>query len=375
VCTPADAYQTFMASEIDALCMGHYVLAKRAQPAEVRVAAASGPAAFCLDPWCCPCGRQAALERRGDALRCPVCAREYSILDGVPQLFLLHEGYGTTGDVTQQVERFHDGHVFPTYDGYESLRTLIDVCRKDPFGRMLDANLPYNARVLEVGCGSGHLANFLGIACREIVGVDISQRRVATAEAFRALYELRRVRFARMNLFAPAFRPGQFDFVVCRGVLHHTADPQAALRHLVPLLRPGGTMILSLEHAFGRAGRRLASALTGRDRTPGGTTPDGAARGLGSARRGRRPHATAYRLSEVLGWFDRTGLEFIRTVPDGAGRGAPTRGELLRPSAAGRPKGWRADVARLFGGDDTFVMVGRRPSGAAHHGPSAQEAE
>ena len=33
VCTPDDAYQTFMSSEIDALCMERTLLLKREQPA------------------------------------------------------------------------------------------------------------------------------------------------------------------------------------------------------------------------------------------------------------------------------------------------------------------------------------------------------
>ena len=74
VCSPFDAYETFMASEIDALCMGHYVLAKRDQPAEVRVAAAPGLDGYTQAPWACPCGQGPSLERTGDTLRCRSCS-------------------------------------------------------------------------------------------------------------------------------------------------------------------------------------------------------------------------------------------------------------------------------------------------------------
>jgi pyridoxal biosynthesis lyase PdxS len=35
VCSPQDAYETFMASGIDTLCIGHFVLTKSAQPSKV----------------------------------------------------------------------------------------------------------------------------------------------------------------------------------------------------------------------------------------------------------------------------------------------------------------------------------------------------
>ena len=41
VCSPKEAYDTFMASDIDVLCMGHYVLTKPAQQAFVAAAPAT----------------------------------------------------------------------------------------------------------------------------------------------------------------------------------------------------------------------------------------------------------------------------------------------------------------------------------------------
>ena len=43
VCSPRQAYETFMSSDIDLLCMGHYVLNKQRQGAMVRTAAPARP--------------------------------------------------------------------------------------------------------------------------------------------------------------------------------------------------------------------------------------------------------------------------------------------------------------------------------------------
>ncbi len=90
---------------------------------------------------------------------------------------------------------------------------------------MLDESIPYNSTVLEVGCGTGQLTNFLGISCRRVIGTDMCLNSLRLAEDFRREHGLDRVRFVQMNLFKPCFKPEQFDVVLCNGVLHHTADP------------------------------------------------------------------------------------------------------------------------------------------------------
>jgi len=46
----------------------------------------------------------------------------------------------------------------------------------------------------------------------------------------------------------------QFDLIVCTGVLHHLADPDAGLRALRSVLKPDGAMYLMVYAPYGRAG-------------------------------------------------------------------------------------------------------------------------
>jgi SAM-dependent methyltransferase len=46
----------------------------------------------------------------------------------------------------------------------------------------------------------------------------------------------------------------EFDLIVCTGVLHHLADPDAGLRALRSALKPDGAIYLMLYAPFGRAG-------------------------------------------------------------------------------------------------------------------------
>ncbi len=71
VCSPQEAYHTFMASDIDVLCLGHYVLTKKEQRCYVPADVAPRVDAQLADIWCSP-NAQGDLRVEGGRL---VCAR------------------------------------------------------------------------------------------------------------------------------------------------------------------------------------------------------------------------------------------------------------------------------------------------------------
>jgi 2-polyprenyl-3-methyl-5-hydroxy-6-metoxy-1,4-benzoquinol methylase len=106
------------------------------------------------------------------------------------------------------------------------------------------SGLPPNARVLEVGVGSGyHLAKLLGMRPDvRYTGVDISQYAIDFARRF-ALRdkEIAGITFRLANatdgLGEP---PASFDAVICGEVLEHVDDPGALLAELRRVIKPGG---------------------------------------------------------------------------------------------------------------------------------------
>jgi SAM-dependent methyltransferase len=91
------------------------------------------------------------------------------------------------------------------------------------------------ARVLEVGCGAGHLAAALGAAGHGVVALDASPERVAEARA--------RGVDARAAVF-PDFRDEPFDAVLFTHSLHHVHDIGGGVARARELLRPGGTLVV-----------------------------------------------------------------------------------------------------------------------------------
>jgi len=94
---------------------------------------------------------------------------------------------------------------------------------------------------LDAGCGFGRHAYYASHLGAEMVAVDFSQ---AVESASRNLQRLPNAHVVQANLYWLPFRPGTFDFIYSLGVLHHLPDPESGFRGLVPLLKPGGTIII-----------------------------------------------------------------------------------------------------------------------------------
>src|SRR5688572_24754644 len=78
-------------------------------------------------------------------------------------------------DVGRSVQAFYEVNPFPAFD-ITKYRSAEDVReRASPYAKMLDHQLPHTARIADIGCGTGQLANFLALRPRrEVTGVDFS---------------------------------------------------------------------------------------------------------------------------------------------------------------------------------------------------------
>jgi SAM-dependent methyltransferase len=379
--TPGDAYHTFMSSEIDALCLERSVLLKREQPAWVPPERTEDLDVL-LPQLACPAGDGGTLRvAAADAVTCDACGRRYAVDDGVPQLFWPHEPLPTGVDPTDAVKAFYEETPFPSYDDHDSLRSLIEKSRRGVYADELNRALPFNSTVLEVGCGTGQLSNFLGVSCRRVIGADMCLNSLRLAERFRREHRLARVRFVQMNLFRPCFRPGQFDVVLCNGVLHHTGDPRGGFERLVPLVKPGGFIIVGLYNRYGRmlnaVRRRLFAVSGGRgqwlDPYLRGTRLSADKRRAWFEDQYRHPHESTHTFGEVLKWFEGAGLEFIRGVPSTTGE-PDFEGGLLGASAPGTAfDHWREQIKQVITGSREggfFLMIAKKPAAHTAHPPA-----
>jgi SAM-dependent methyltransferase len=100
-------------------------------------------------------------------------------------------------------------------------------------------------RVLEIGVGLGTDFVRFARAGALATGVDLTERGVRLVRERLALEGLSGDVLVA-NAERLPFPDGQFDVVFSWGVLHHTSDPDAAIRSALRMLRPGGRLCVML---------------------------------------------------------------------------------------------------------------------------------
>jgi SAM-dependent methyltransferase len=102
-------------------------------------------------------------------------------------------------------------------------------------------------RILDAGCGSGPLSAALRDRGATVTGIDKSAGMLALAR--RRLGDGADLRVAELGSPLP-FPDGAFDDVTASLVLHYLEDWGPALAELQRVLKPGGRLIVSVDHPF-----------------------------------------------------------------------------------------------------------------------------
>ena len=105
------------------------------------------------------------------------------------------------------------------------------------------AYLAESKRILDAGCGNGRVTALLRTIApeqAEVVGIDL----VAADVARENFKDVPHTHFETRDLVGDLTGLGQFDFIYCQEVLHHTADPELGFHNLRGLLAPGGELAI-----------------------------------------------------------------------------------------------------------------------------------
>lgn len=93
--------------------------------------------------------------------------------------------------------------------------------------------------VLDAGCGPGRLARAAAQTSSHLVGLDLGDH---IDRAAQVLSGQDNVDLVQGSVLDPPFADASFDVVYSVGVLHHSPAPEAAVRALARLVRPGGRL-------------------------------------------------------------------------------------------------------------------------------------
>lgn len=110
-------------------------------------------------------------------------------------------------------------------------------------------------RLLDAGCGTGLFSQAAVERGADVTSLDVGPELL---EQVARKCESRRV---VGDVAAMPFGDGEFDIVVNTEVIEHTPDPERAVRELVRVLAPGGTLVITTPNRVWHPAVSIANAL------------------------------------------------------------------------------------------------------------------
>jgi ubiquinone/menaquinone biosynthesis C-methylase UbiE len=175
---------------------------------------------------------------RESGLGCGACGRVYPIRDGV---LIVKDALAADNQIAAD---FYDSSLWPKFRFWERFFWVTHGgerrCRD-----VILRHLPQRSklRLLDVAIGDGVYTSWLP-ATWSITGIDISTVQLANCRRNNAERDLKLVLGEAEVL---PFRDHEFDAVLSIGGFNHFHDPEAALREMVRVVRPGATIAISDE--------------------------------------------------------------------------------------------------------------------------------
>ncbi len=237
--------------------------------------------------------------------------------NGIIQLFFDN----IKDDLTFEQSEFYNDIKFPNYDDLDDIFELRKKAKRSIFFDKLNKEIPINAKVLEAGCGTGQLCNYLSNNSREIVGIDLSNNSLELANNFSINNNLKNIFFFKMDILNNFFKSKYFDVIISNGVLHHTENPYKSFVELTKLLKDDGIIVIGLYHRYGRVftfikqivfklvklliGDYLNSILNKRTKKKYAWYKD----------QYQNPKESSHTFSEMISWFQKNNIEILSSIP------------------------------------------------------------
>jgi SAM-dependent methyltransferase len=154
----------------------------------------------------------------------------------------------------EEVRRFWDAHPLfaeecryaPGEKGYFELLTSVRLAElSGSLDRIFTDGVEPTRDVLDAGCGPGFWVRQFCERGANVSACDLSQVAVQLTKRHLELFGLR-ADLRQGNAEALPYESESFDHVNCQGVIHHTPDTRQCIREFHRVLRPGGTLSVSV---------------------------------------------------------------------------------------------------------------------------------
>lgn len=144
--------------------------------------------------------------------------------------------------IQQEVEQYWEGEA-ELYS--EGIQQELNGFQRQAWLDLILNNAPQKEelRILDIGCGPGFFSVILSGAGHLVTAIDCTDNMLEEARAH-TIREGVNVTFRKMDSHQLDFAPESFDLIVCRNVTWSLADPQAAYREWMRVLKPLGRLLV-----------------------------------------------------------------------------------------------------------------------------------
>jgi len=155
--------------------------------------------------------------------------------------------------ITDKVKNFYEEIRFPNYDD-DNLTSIIMKGRKNLFIKKIIEEIPSNIQIIETGCGTGQLSNFLSATTNnKIIATDLCEHSIRLAKEFNQKYiSSNKLDFINCDIFNNSIKKEISDLTFALGWMHHTKNCELAFKEVLSLTKKDKYVIISLYNKIGR---------------------------------------------------------------------------------------------------------------------------
>jgi 2-polyprenyl-6-hydroxyphenyl methylase/3-demethylubiquinone-9 3-methyltransferase len=128
---------------------------------------------------------------------------------------------------------------------FHLLKTMVNPWRVPYFAEVIKNVFPGDltkVQLLDIGCGGGFLTEEYARMGPQVIGVDISPRSIAAAQAHAQIEDLP-INYQVGSATGLDFSDNSFEILSCCDVLEHIPDWETVIKEIARVLRPGGLFL------------------------------------------------------------------------------------------------------------------------------------
>ncbi len=136
-------------------------------------------------------------------------------------------------------------------DLYENVATCLDyhfVLRRHTTHKVISSRIKPGDHVLDLGCGAGSLSEKLLDSGFHVVSADMSADMLAFTKERLSRFDPNDYNIVQTECESLQLDSGQFDLVACIGVFGYIEGVDRAIEEIHRVLKPGGTLIMSIRN-------------------------------------------------------------------------------------------------------------------------------